>query len=66
MQTTNVWKSSHIRKLVIQTPYPWQPPIVDGYLLIESHKNSKSDSTFPHMCTSKTTKRTQWIPRDPK
>jgi hypothetical protein len=35
MQTTSVWKSSHIRKLAIQTPYPWQLPIVDGYLLIK-------------------------------
>jgi len=61
MKTTIVWKSSHIRKLAIQTPYAWQLPIVDGYLLIESHKNNKSDSTFHHMCASKTTKNTQWI-----
>jgi hypothetical protein len=61
MKTTSVWKSSYIRKLAIQTPYAWQLSIVDGYLLIESQKNNKSDSTFHHMCASKTTKNTQWI-----
>jgi hypothetical protein len=66
MQITSVCKSSHIKKTTNQTPYPWQLPIVDGYLLRENHKNNKSDSTFPHMCTSKAIKRTQWIPQYPK